>query len=172
MRYILLFLLLPFSIQAQISLPKLVSDGAVLQRDQPLKIRGYASPEEKITITFDKKKYRTKADQNGNWTATLPAFQAGGPYEMVLKGKNEIRIKDLLFGDVWLCTGQSNMVTPMERVKEKYPDEIANANYPEIRNFFIKTMTNLEGPQNDFPDGSWSIATPENVMRFGAVSYF
>ncbi|MEZ4850721.1 MAG: hypothetical protein R3B93_19305 [Bacteroidia bacterium] len=100
MRYILLFLLLPFSLQAQISLPKLVSDGAVLQRDQPLKIWGYASPGEKITITFDKKKYRTKADQNGNWTTTLPANQAGGPYEMILKGKNEIRVKDLLFGDV------------------------------------------------------------------------
>ncbi|HMQ59065.1 MAG TPA: sialate O-acetylesterase [Flavilitoribacter sp.] len=157
---------------AQISLPKLVSDGAILQRDEPLKLWGYASPAEKITVALDGKQYKTKADAQGNWALTLPPHPAGGPFEMQLKGKNTLTVKDLLFGDVWLCTGQSNMVLTMERVKEKYPDEIASADNPEIRNFFIKTMTDLQSPRVDFPDGKWVAASPETVLQFGAVAYF
>lgn len=157
---------------AQITLPRLVSDGAVFQRDEPLKLWGYASPNEKITVTFVGKNYKTKADAHGDWALTLPPHPAGGPYEMILKGNNELRLKDLLLGDVWFCSGQSNMVLNMERVKEKYPDEIAAAYYPEIRNFFIKTMTDLQGPKKDFPEGKWVAATPENVLQFGAVAYF
>ena len=73
---------------AQISLPKLVSDGAVLQRDEPLKLWGHASPAEKITVALDGKQYKTKADARGNWALTLPPHPAGGPFEMQLKGKN------------------------------------------------------------------------------------
>ena len=91
----------------------------MLQRDQSLKIWGYASPKEKISITLDGKRYKTRADSNGDWEVAMPAHQAGGPFEMVLKGKNEVRVKDILFGDVWLCTGQSNMVLNKERCKRK-----------------------------------------------------
>ena len=169
---LLLSFLLLLKATAQIRLPKLISNGMVLQRDLPLTIWGWASPNEKVTLTFSNKKYKATTASNGQWTIKLPAQKAGGPYEVKITGKNELLISDVLFGDVWICSGQSNMVLPMERVKEKYPSEIANANYPQIRNFFIPTTTNLQGGQQDLKDGSWKPANPTNVLQFGAVAYF
>ncbi|SDE83948.1 sialate O-acetylesterase [Dyadobacter soli] len=168
----LLFFCTAMPAVAQIRLPKLISDHMVLQRDQPLKICGWASPKEQVTLQFDRKTHKTTATAAGKWELTLPAHAAGTGYEMVLKGKNEIRITDVAFGDVWLCSGQSNMVINMERVKERYPADIASANYPDIRNFFIPTRTNLGGPTADFPTGEWKTASPGNVLAFGAVAYF
>lgn len=171
---LLLFSLAFFSISAaaQIRLPGIISDGLVLQRDENIRIWGWSSAQEKITLTFHSKVYRTRADEDGNWEITLPPQSAGGPHELNLKGKNEIILTDVLIGDVWLCAGQSNMVLPMERVKEKYPADIAGANYPEIRNFFIRTTTDLQEPRKDLPSGSWKSATPQDVLAFGAASYF
>ncbi|MCB0633932.1 MAG: sialate O-acetylesterase, partial [Lewinella sp.] len=136
---------------ADITLPQLISSGMVLQRDAELRIWGWAAPGERITFRFQKERLSTTADMDGNWQINLPPQPAGGPYEMTLRGANEITLQDVYFGDVWLCAGQSNMVLPMERVKEKYPEEIAQADYPEIRNFFIRTSPKLEGPQKDLP---------------------
>jgi sialate O-acetylesterase len=158
--------------QAQIRLPKLISDNMVLQRDQPIKIWGWASPKEKFELNFNKKTFKTTTADNGKWEIQLPPQSAGTGYEMVLKGKNEVRIKNIALGDVWLCSGQSNMVLPMERVKEKYPVDIASANYPDIRNFFAQTLTDLNGPKDDFPQGQWKTANPKDVLTFGAVTYF
>ncbi|AEI52006.1 sialate O-acetylesterase [Runella slithyformis] len=158
--------------QAQIRLPKLISDNMVLQRDQPIKIRGWASPKEKVELVFNKKKYKTTTADNGKWEIQLPAQSAGTGFEMVLKGKNEVRVKNIALGDVWLCSGQSNMVIPMERVKEKYPEDIASANYPDIRNFFVQTLTDLTAPKDDFSQGEWKTANPKDVLTFGAVTYF
>ena len=99
----------------QIRLPRLISDGMVLQRDQNLKLWGWASAQENINISIKDKTYRGKADQAGNWSVTVPPQAAGGPFEINLKGKNELQIRDVYFGDVWICAGQSNMVLPMER---------------------------------------------------------
>lgn len=161
-----------FSSKAEIRLPRLISDGVVLQRDAKVKLWGWASPGESFTLTFQNKKFSVKTDKSGKWLILLPPQKAGGPYEMVFKGKNEITVKNILFGDVWICSGQSNMVLPMERVKEKYPDEIETANYPDIRNFFIPTLTNLEKPDEDLPSGNWISANPKDVLRFSAVAYF
>ena len=161
-----------FSANAEIKLPRILSDGVVLQRDTRVKLWGWAAANERVTLNFKKKKFSTKADNSGRWLILLPPQKAGGPYEMSFKGQNEIKISNILFGDVWLCSGQSNMVLPMERVKEKYPDEIANANYPEIRNFFIATLTNLEKPSEDLPSGGWKSANPKDVLAFSAVAYF
>jgi sialate O-acetylesterase len=168
----ILFLLVTTFVSAEIKLPVIFGDGIVLQRDTKLNISGWAAPGEKITLTFKGKKYNTKTGNNGNWSIEIPAQKAGGPFEMVFKGENEIKVSNILFGDVWVCTGQSNMVLPMERVKEKYPGEIASANYPEIRNFFIPTATNLNGSQEDLPLGTWKEANPKDVLTFGAVAYF
>jgi len=165
----LLFLLLSFSAFADVKLPSLVSNGMVLQRDIPVKIWGWANPGEKVTVSFKGKKIRTSADAMGNWTTTLPATPAGGPYEILV---NEIRLQDVLFGDVWLCSGQSNMVLNMERVKEKYSTDIASANYPQIRNFFIPTAISKIDVKQDLPSSSWLPVNPENVLLMGAVSYF
>ena len=99
-------------------------------------------------------------------------MKAGGPYTMEVKGKNTIIINDILLGDVWFCSGQSNMVLPMERVKEKYPDDIADANFPEIRNFFIPTASDVASIHKDLPGGKWIASSPENVPGFGAVTFF
>lgn len=161
-----------YTVKAQIRLPKLISDNMVLQRDQPTKIWGWAEPKEKITLIFNKKTFKTTTTDNGKWEILLPAQPTGTGFEMLLKGKNEISIKNIAFGDVWLCSGQSNMVTPMERVKEKYPDDIANANFPDIRNFFVQTLTDLNTPKDDFPQGQWKVANPKDILSFGAVSFF
>lgn len=157
---------------AQIRLPRLISDGMVLQREQNLKIWGWASPQENISLVLKGKTYRSKADQQGNWSLQLPTQSAGGPFELNFKGNNEVQVKDVYFGDVWICSGQSNMVLPMERVKERYGADIAQANYPAIRNFFIPTLTNLQGPQADLPSGKWVVANPQDVLTFSALAYF
>jgi sialate O-acetylesterase len=99
-------------------------------------------------------------------------MKAGGPYSMEVKGNNSIIIENILIGDVWFCSGQSNMVLTMERVKEKYPDDIANADFPEIRNFFIPTESDVTSIHKDLPPGKWVSASPENVLGFGAVTFF
>lgn len=164
-----------FSIQtsnAQVRLPQLVSDGMVLQRDAKIKIWGWASRGEKIKIKFNGHRYGVSTALNGQWSAILPAMKAGGPYTMDISAKNHITINDILIGDVWFCSGQSNMVLPMERVKEKYPDVIDSANYPQIRNFFIPTISDVSKIYDDLPPGKWLAANPKNVLNFGAASYF
>ncbi len=96
-------------------------------------------------------------------------MKAGGPYLMDI---NHIIIQDILIGDVWFCSGQSNMVLPMERVKEKYPEEIAKADYPQIRNFFIPTASGISKVHDDLPPGKWKAADPKNVLDFGAATWF
>lgn len=164
-----LILLLSFAAFSEVKLPSLVSNGMVLQRDMPLKIWGWANPGEKVNVTFKGKKIRAVGDSKGNWSFTLPATPAGGPYEITI---NEKSVKDVLFGDVWLCAGQSNMVINMERVKEKYPADIASANNPQIRNFFIPNAISKVYVRADMPASSWLPVTPENVLQMGAVSYF
>ncbi len=144
----------------------------VLQRNQKINIWGWAAPHEKINVQFKGKTFNATTGTDGQWKIILPAMKAGGPYSMNLSASNRIIIQNILVGDVWFCSGQSNMVTPMERVKEKYPDEIAGANYPQIRNFFIPTVSDVSKVHTDLPPGKWEQATPQNVLQFGAVSYF
>ena len=118
--FILFFLSMPVS--GTVTLPVLISDGMVLQRDTKLNIWGWASPGEKITIKFAGKTFRTTTDAGGKWLIIMPPMKSGGPFTMEIKGNNIIVINDVLIGDVWFCSGQSNMVLNMERVKEKYPD--------------------------------------------------
>lgn len=157
---------------AQVRLPQLIGDGMVLQRDVKVHIWGWASAGEKIKIKFNRKVYNVITPADGKWIATLPATKAGGPYTMEITASNHLLIHDILFGDVWFCSGQSNMVLPMERVKEKYPDEIKSANYPQIRNFFISTVSDVRKVRDDLPSGKWIAADPTNVMSFGAASWF
>ncbi|KAA2240746.1 sialate O-acetylesterase [Chitinophaga agrisoli] len=157
---------------AQVRLPRLVRDSMILQRDTKIKLWGWAGSKEKLTIRFTGKTYHTTANANGEWTIQLAPLPAGGPYTMDLIASNHITLKDILIGDVWLCAGQSNMVLPMERVKEKYPAEIAAANNPAIRHFFISTLSNLQGPQPDLPTGYWRSAVQGDILQFSATAYF
>ncbi|MEP6747374.1 MAG: sialate O-acetylesterase [Bacteroidota bacterium] len=157
---------------AQIRLPRLVRDSMVLQRDVPLKIWGWASANEKVQIVFNGKKYKTHAGSDGKWAMQLLPMKAGGPYSMRISGRTEILLKDILIGDVWLCSGQSNMVHQMELHSVRYANDIMQANYPEIRQFWIPTLTSLQGPRMDLPAGFWKSANPEDVRQFSAVAYF
>jgi len=160
------------SIIAQIKLPKLISDGVILQRNEKVKIWGWASANEKISLLFNTKTYTTEADEDGNWHIMLPAQKAGGPFTMFFKGTNEVKVQDVLFGDVWVCSGQSNMELPMERVKEKYGDIIKNSENSNIRQFLVPDKYNFKQEETDFDSGNWVSATPENVLSFSAVAYF
>src|SRR5687768_2772169 len=116
-RYIfssIIFFIFSFQAQAQIRLPRLVRDSMILQRETALNIWGWSSPGEKITIQFRGKKFSTKADDKGKWSRPIPAQKAGGPFTMKITGKNSIVLKDILVGDVWFCSGQSNMVHQMK----------------------------------------------------------
>lgn len=157
---------------ANVRLPQLVSNGMVLQRDKKLKIWGWAIPGEQVKIKFNNKVIKTVTDKNGDWSMLFPAMKAGGPYIMDIVANNHMVVQDILIGDVWFCSGQSNMVLPMERVKEKYPEEITNANYPQIRNFFIPTIADVTTSHEELPAGKWLTANPVNVLSFGAAAYF
>jgi sialate O-acetylesterase len=144
----------------------------VLQRDMKINIWGWASANERVSVKFKGKTYRSGGGRDGKWMLRLPAMKAGGPYSMEISGKNKIVLHDILIGDVWLCSGQSNMVHQMKLHSVRYPDDIAGAQYPEIRQFWVPNITDLQGPQDDLPAGSWKSANPEDVLEFSAVAYF
>lgn len=169
---VLVILFLGTILNAQIKLPRLISNGMVLQRDTKIKIWGWASPNEKIQIDFNNKKYFATTSKTGEWTVILPSQKAGGPYQMTLSASNKIVLKDILFGDVWILSGQSNMELPMQRVKDKYTNEIAKANNPNIRHFLVPDKYDFEKENTDVDSGEWKTATPENVLEFSAVGYF
>lgn len=167
--YLLFFLAAICSFHAKVKLPTLVSDGMILQRDQDLKIWGYADAGEKITVKFINKTYNTTADQNGNWSLMLPKLNAGGPYIMTI---NEITLKDILIGDVWVASGQSNMELPMRRLKPLYENEIKNANNQNIRFFTVPQRYNFKAPKNDLEGGKWESTNPQTILNFSGVAYF
>lgn len=159
-------------LQAQIKLPRIVSDSMILQRDVTLKIWGWAGAGEKINLKFNGKSYKTKADAAGNWQVQMAPMKAGGPYTMDITGTNRISLKEILIGDIWLCSGQSNMEHYMAQHEVLYADEIARVNFPQIRQFKVFTNAKMDGPQNDVLPSSWKWANPENIRSFTAVGYF
>jgi len=156
-------------IDAKITLPTLVSDGMVLQRNQKLNVWGKADAGEKVEVKFLNKNYKTTADPTGNWKITLPEQKAGGPYTMTI---NEITLKDILIGDVWLASGQSNMELPMRRLTPLYADEIKNANNQNIRFFTVPQKYNFKSPQTELDGGKWESTNPQTILNFSGVAYF
>lgn len=154
---------------AKVKLPALISDGVVLQREQPVKIWGTADAGESVSVTFMKKKYAATADNNGHWSVTLPSMKAGGPYLMRI---NDIKLNDILIGDVWLCSGQSNMELPVSRVTDMFATEINEYSNERIRQIIIPKVYNFHAPQETLSATSWKPMTQENVMNFSALAYF
>lgn len=156
----------------QIKLPRLIGDGMVLQRDSKIKLWGWASPNEKVKLQFNQEEYNTTADKNGSWSIILPPQPAGGPYNMTFSGNNTVGISNILFGDVWICSGQSNMELTMERVKDKYAAIIAGPGNDKVRQFTIPDKYDFNQPREDLDGGSWQPATRRNVLSFSAVAFF
>lgn len=159
-------------IRAEVRLPKLVSDGMVLQRNSRLKIWGWASPGENVSVSFKQLMEQTQADADGNWQIMLPPQKAGGPFTMTIEGTNSLTVRDILVGDVWVCSGQSNMELNMERASPLYQREIETADYPNIRYFVVPKTFNFQAPQEALSDGVWIKPNPENIRQFSAISYF
>jgi sialate O-acetylesterase len=149
-------------------LPQLISDGVVFQRNAPICVWGWADPGERITLTFLNRTYKVRTDKKGEWKVVLPAQPAGGPYTLTV---NEHTVNDVLIGEVWLCSGQSNMETPMSRVAEMFPEEVASTNNPLIRHFKTVLHYDVSGAEEDLK-GNWKAATPDNILAFSATAYF
>jgi sialate O-acetylesterase len=156
---------------ADVSLPRLLSDGAVLQREKPLSIWGWADEGEKVSVTFAGKELST-VTKDGRWSVTFPAMKAGGPFELKVIGKNQLVRSNILLGDVWVAAGQSNMELPLNRVKYKYPGLIESTNQPNIREFNVPVAYSFKGPLQDYTQGQWKTAMPENLAGFSAVGFF
>jgi len=166
-----LFLFVFSGSYAGIKLPEIFTDHMVLQRDGPVKIWGDAGKNETITIDFNGQKAKTKANKNGQWMIELKAMQYGGPYNMQISSKSEsITLKNVLIGDVWLCSGQSNMEWVLKNTRNA-EQEIAAADYPNIRLFTVTKAMALK-PQTALAGGEWMECDPKNVANFSAVAYF
>lgn len=133
---------------------------------------GWAAAGEKITLYFLGSSYQATADAKGKWKIQLPKLVAGGPHEMKLSASNEIVIRDILIGDVWVCSGQSNMEMSMMSLRAKYPDDIASAENKFIRQFAVPRKHIFSKQFEDVPSGSWVSADPTSVLRFTAAGYF
>ena len=155
--------------EAKIRLPSLVSDGMVLQREQNIAVWGFADSGEEVKVSFLKQNYQTKADAEGNWKVILAPMKPGGPYSMTI---NDLEIKDILIGDVWLCSGQSNMETPMSRVMDLYADEILSYTNTKIRHIKLPMDYNFHGSQDNTKPAVWKPVTQEHVLSLTAVPYF
>ncbi|HEY2722381.1 MAG TPA: sialate O-acetylesterase, partial [Chitinophagaceae bacterium] len=169
----LFVVLLTFRISANVTLPKVFGDNMVLQRNKPIPVWGWADPNEKISIRFNHQAKSITADKNGNWKVNLDNEIAGGPYQLIIKGNNTVTLKNVLVGEVWICSGQSNMEMPIEGWGKvtNYEREIAAANYPQIRHIKIpNTISSI--PQKDIPQGEWKVCSPATAGDFTAAGYF
>ena len=170
-RYILVLYFTASLAIADICLPKLISDGMILQRDMSLKLWGWADPGESVNIKIAGNDYSCTADSSCRWLVVTDAIPAGGPYDITISGNNTIVVSNVMFGDVWVCSGQSNMELSMQRLKDTYPEIIANAENDNIRQFYVPREYNFKQPAEDVSSGSWVSASPETVLNFTAVGY-
>jgi sialate O-acetylesterase len=154
----------------QVRLPGFFGDHMVIQRNQPVPIWGWSSPNEKINVSFNQQQKQTIADNSGKWRIILDAEPAGGPFELGVRGKNSIVIQDVLVGEVWLCSGQSNMEFQLKSAKDA-DSEISTAEIPEIRQIKIP-LTVSSTVKEDIPPANWIVCSPKTAGDFTAVGYF
>lgn len=155
-------------------LPRLISDGMILQQKKQIKMWGFDRPGRKVMLSFLGEEYVAVADGQGRFEAVLPPMEPGGPYNLYIGNENgeEIVVADILIGDVWLCAGQSNMELPMERVKDRYPEEIRECSEPFIRTFKVIEHSDFHGPLRELQSGSWEKADTGTILKFSATAYF
>src|SRR5688572_2680733 len=164
-----LSLLLPLrGARADVQLPALVSDGMVLQANTPLRIWGWASEGEKVTVTLRGQSASTQA-RAGKWVVTLPAQPPGGPFEMTVAGRNTRTLRNVVLGEVWVCSGQSNMEMPISEASNAKAEIEAPAD-PLLRMFTVGRAIAAK-PAEDVAAGRWESASPETRAHFSAVGY-
>ncbi len=158
------------AVDAAVTLPRVIGDGMVVQRDRPLTLWGTADPGETVKVSVVKGKSATvTADEAGNWRVELPALKPGKPYSVMV---NDLTIDDVLVGDVLLCSGQSNMELPVARVTDMFADEIAAYRNPAIRHFVVPKEFDFHTERADVnPSARWK-TLDEDFMNFSALAYF
>lgn len=156
---------------ANVRLPKIFGDNMVLQRNKQIPVWGWADAGEKVTIQFNKQEEKTvKADASGKWMIMLEPEKAGGPYTLTVKGNNTVTYNNVLVGEVWVCSGQSNMEFRVTQAINSEA-EIAAANYPQIRHIKVP-LTISTTPKDDIESGDWKVCSPSTAGDFTAVGYF
>ena len=170
---IIAILLFHFTLSATPRLPHVFSNNMVLQRGMPIPVWGWADKNEKITLHFNHQTKSVTADNNGKWRINLDKEAAGGPYQLVVKGNETITFNNVLVGEVWVCSGQSNMEMPIAgwgKIKN-YEQEIKEANYPKIHVLTVVKEISSK-PKDDITPAEWKVCSPETAGEFTAVGYF
>jgi sialate O-acetylesterase len=157
------------AVHADVSVPALFTDHMVLQRDAEDRVWGWAEPGEEITVKIADQEHSAKADESGRWEVKLSPLPAGGPHTLEIAGKNKLTISDVLVGEVWVCSGQSNMEWPVEATNDGDLEQLL----PEDSQIRLITVPHVgvQEPQNDF-QGKWEICSPASKKQFSAVGYF
>ena len=159
-------------IRSEVKLPCFINNGMVLQRDIEVPVWGWASVGEKIQIEFNGATYNTVTGEDRKWKIKLNPSKAGGPYQIAVKGNNTIILKDILIGDVWFCSGQSNMEFEMKKVVDKYAKEIESSENNKIRQIVITRKPLFNATPDVETYAGWQSANPQTVLKFTAVGYF
>ncbi|MBX2872363.1 MAG: beta galactosidase jelly roll domain-containing protein [Saprospiraceae bacterium] len=167
----LLTLGIPSITSGQLRLAKVFQDHMVLQRNQPITVWGSSAKRKRISITFNGRTYTTRPDKQGNWSYTLPAMKASGPHLMRISSRKEaVMVSDILIGDLWVCSGQSNMEWTVSNSNEA-EIEIGRANDDRIRHFKVPHSW-ASTPQDTLAGGDWTVVSKETVGNFTAVGYY
>ena len=169
--YFAIVLLAALTAQAEVQLSGVFTDHMVLQRDRPVPVYGTASPGEAVTVTLGGKTVSTKANMAGRWLVNLPPMTVNATGQsMTVTGTNTIALKDVLLGDVWICSGQSNMEMVLSACKR--PQDVASANFPGIRHF-TSTRSKADEPSQELPSSrKWVVCTPTAAPRFTAAGFY
>jgi sialate O-acetylesterase len=157
-------------VSAEVKLPNVFSDHMVLQQKQANKVWGRANPGEKITVSIASQTHATEADATGHWQVMLSPLDAGGPHELKVVGTNTVSVNDILVGEVWICSGQSNMQWSVQQSYDADLEKVA-ANHPKLRMINFPQIGSQE-PTWEHPNSKWQVCTPETVAKFSAVGYF
>jgi sialate O-acetylesterase len=155
---------------AAVKLPSIIGDNMVLQRDRAVPVWGWDDAGTKVTVILGEAKATATADANGRWAVELPAMKAGGPHTMTIEGTDTVTLKNILVGEVWVCSGQSNMEWTVQS-SDNPQQEIAAANHPMIRHIKIPHVP-MDTPQDNVPSDGWRVCSPETVAGFTAVGYY
>ncbi|MCF1422867.1 sialate O-acetylesterase [Mangrovimonas futianensis] len=165
----LLIGLISLNALADVELPLMFSNGMVMQRDQAIPVWGWAKPGENIEVHFKAQNIKTQADEHGKWRVTLNPEKHGGPFTLTVKGNNTIKIENVLVGEVWIASGQSNMEWAMSNIQNADVEQ-KDSNYPEIRQFLVPSEMSTV-PKDRLTEGQWKESNPENIGEFTAVGF-
>src|SRR6266481_8155363 len=168
--FLLFFVFLVSPLRAEPLLPHLFSDHMVIQRETEIRIWGWADAGEKISVSLGAGSGQGTTDAEGHWKVMLPAMRAGGPFTLLVQGKKTVVFRDVMLGEVWVASGQSNMSYALSGATGG-DKEIPRATYPRIRFFTVPKKIAVE-PQSDTLPAAWEVCSPETAKKFSAVSYF